>query len=180
MPLITAIAVSFAGIYVAKGYENRKTRLSIREDLILDLTELERKLLYLGYEWNKWVVELLLSQELDAMTEETDLQRDRVNVAFIDFQVQLNKMYGKIQIYLDRQLITPKEYQKRIKKGEVIEIEPEIWAFGLSLRIATEIEKCLESDKLPKDPEILKNDFLDMNLALSSFYPDILTNKINL
>jgi len=180
MPLIIAIVVSITGVIIAKWYENRKTRLSIREGLILDLTELERKLLHLGFEWNKWVKELLISRELDEMTEEIDIQHDRVNVAFIDFQVQLNKMYGKIQIYLDRQLITPKEYQKRIKKGEVIEIDPEIWAFGLSLRIATEIEKCLESDKLPKDPEILINDFLDMKLALSSFYPDILTNKINL
>lgn len=178
MPLIIAVVVSGFGFLIAKWYENRKVKRTIRENLILDLTELERGFFYLGLEWNKWLEELVYSEETDKITKEMDLQRDKVNATFIDFQVLLNRMYGKIKIYMERKMITPKEYQNKIKKGEVIEIEPELLSLGLSIRIATKIENSISTYKLPENPERLIEDFQKMRWALSSFYPDILSKKI--
>lgn len=178
MPLMIAVVVSGSGFVIAKWYENSKEKSKIRDNLILDLTELERDFLYLGFEWNKWVEEVGYSEETDKITEEMDLQRDKLTIAFIDFQVLLNRMFGKIKLYIERKLITLREYQKRSKKGESIEIEPEYWALGLSVRIATQIENSIETYKLPEDPEQLIQDFIEMRWALSSFYPDILSKKI--
>lgn len=62
MPLITAVVVSGCGFLIAKRYDNWKEKRKIRENLILDLTELERKFLYLGFAWNKWLGELGLEK----------------------------------------------------------------------------------------------------------------------
>ncbi len=182
MPLITAVMVGGFGFLIAKWYENKKEKNKIRENLILDLTELERQFFYLGFEWNKWLEEIVCSEEPVETTEETDLQedtltlqRDTTTIAFIDFRVLLNRMSGKLRIYLERKLITPKEYLKRIKKGEDIEVAPGLWAHTILSRLAIPIEESLETYKLPKDPEQLKQDFQKMAYALSSFYPDILS-----
>lgn len=58
MSLIIAVVISGCGFLIAKRYENWKEKRKIRANLILDLTELERKFFYLGFAWNKWFVEL--------------------------------------------------------------------------------------------------------------------------
>ncbi len=112
------------------------------------------------------------------ITKKTELQRDKLIVAFIDFRVLLNRMYGKIQIYFERKSITLKEIHKRIKKGESIEMEPEILADISLIKLATQIENSIETYEIPEKSDQLIQDFLELRLALSGFYPDILSKKI--